>query len=169
MPPAVTNMPLWMYMKTPHAAQSMATTRPEDKSFKKQEPAISPAGRKMTLRIGDLENCDAHLVRAECGASSGDHSCDITPSRRSRWPWPLATEAARPPASAPKPTPPVVTPDPVLPPAPTQASAPAPGQAQRHPARERPWRHWSYGSADPAERAPRGFDLDQFSFYSLIP
>jgi hypothetical protein len=34
MPPAVTNMPLWMYMKTPHAAQSMATIRPEDKSSK---------------------------------------------------------------------------------------------------------------------------------------
>jgi hypothetical protein len=36
MPPAVTNVPLWMNMKTPHAAQSMATTRPEDKSFKKR-------------------------------------------------------------------------------------------------------------------------------------
>ena len=34
-------------------------------------------------------------------------------------------------------------PDSILPPAPTQTSAPATGQAQRHPARERPWRHWS--------------------------
>jgi hypothetical protein len=59
--------------------------------------------------------------------------------------------------------------DSILPPAPTQTSAPATGQAQRHPARERPRRHWSCGSADPAERAPRGFDLDEFSFYSLIP
>jgi hypothetical protein len=64
----------------------------------------SPVKRKMATRIGNFENCGVHEERTECSSSSGDHSCDITPSQAHscwRWPRPLAWEEARPPVSRP--------------------------------------------------------------------
>jgi hypothetical protein len=83
-----------------------AATAQEFRKQAIQKRIGDPACRKKTPRIGDFENCGAHEEDAESSSSSGDHSCDITPSKAHscwhwHWPWPLAAEAARPPVPRP--------------------------------------------------------------------
>lgn len=70
---------------------------------KDQAPRLSK--EKWLRALAILKIATYTRERTECSSSSGDHSCDITPSQaRScwHWPWPLAAEQSRPPVPGPQ-------------------------------------------------------------------